>query len=339
MSSGYGCDRRSPCRDPQQQASRRSQVISDRASSGAEQRESEPPPKKRRSRDGVAVREPVDRPRSSAQVQSQVRHAAPYSESSARTSTHRALSFLDLPVEIRHEIYKLLLIQRDKLVWFHHQYTSLGLHAQILRTCRQIEREGSSVLYGLQIFYFRSVRQGITFTKAFAPNNASRIRKIHIEFMTNEWFGRLYDVIWPPHNPGELDPESVFGLFPYLNENTSLNLHFKTHHPQRPTNVISEEDKAKSFRTHTTRVLDRCEHVLLMILLERFRRQFVWERWMWKEFRDRDKWQEWKEWNVLSKGLTMSNIVATVLEEQGTDFLSCTLQVKSLSYCAKTAGH
>ena len=70
-----------------------------------------------------------------------------------------------------------------------------------------------------------------------------------------------------------------------------------------------------------------------------FQREFVWERWIWKEFWDRDEWQEWKEWNVLSKGLTMSNIAATVLEEQGTDFLSCTLQVKSLSYCAKTAGH
>ena len=324
MSSGYGCDRRSPCR------------------SGVEERESEPPRKKLRSRNKAAITEPLDRPQLGAQVQSQVRRAAPYTTSKSAAPSRRTLSILNLPAEIRHEIHKLLLIQPDKLVWFHRetQFTSLGLHVQILQTCRQIGREGSLVLYGFQTFYFRSVREAISLTKAFAPNNASRIRNIHIEFMTNEWFGRLYDVIWPPHNPGELDPESVFGLFPYLNENTSLNLHFKTHHPQRPTNVnpISEEDKAKSFRTHTTRVLDRCEHVLLMILLERFRRQFVWERWMWKEFRDRDEWQEWKEWNVLSKGLTMSNIVATVLEEQGTDFLSCTLQIRSLSHDAKSAG-
>ena len=341
MSSGCGRDRRSPRR-----GSECSRITNCSSSSEGEESGSEQPPKKRRSRAGAAV-DLSNRSRSNAQVQSQVQPVAPHttSELSAGTSTHRTLNLLDLPAEVRHGIYELLLIQPDKSVWFHQnhttQFASLGLHVQILRTCRQIKREGSSVLYALQTFYFRSVRQAVSFTKALPPSNAVQIRKIFIEVMTNEWVARLDDMIWPPHNPGELHPESVFGFFPYLSENTSLNLHFKTHHPQRPTNVDSgtDEDEATSSQSHLTWLLRKCQHDLLMIHLYLFQSGVVWERWMGKELWDRNEWQEWQEWNVLSKGLTMSNIVTIVLEEQRTDFLSCTLQIRSLNHSAKTAEH
>src|ERR1700722_3376414 len=63
----------------------------------------------------------------------------------------RPTTFLDLPVEIRIDIYDLLLVQR-RAVSFHgrllNDTVKFNVYPHVLRVCRQIHEEAASVFYG-----------------------------------------------------------------------------------------------------------------------------------------------------------------------------------------------
>jgi len=65
------------------------------------------------------------------------------------------MQFLDLPLEIRINIYRhLFSFPQSIQVWtfLPDQNKVLGLHAQLLHTCRQIASEAAPILYGIQRF-------------------------------------------------------------------------------------------------------------------------------------------------------------------------------------------
>ena len=74
-----------------------------------------------------------------------------------------AFRFLDLPREIRDEIYQICLVSDTmiKLSWLQHSSKNritakerrLDIHTDILRTCTQVRDEGRKIFYGLNMFY------------------------------------------------------------------------------------------------------------------------------------------------------------------------------------------
>ena len=70
--------------------------------------------------------------------------------------------FHKAPLEVRDNIYRLLLVKaHEEAVEFiewnnEHRYSRAGLHAAILRTCKQAYAEGLSVLYEKNVFNYRS---------------------------------------------------------------------------------------------------------------------------------------------------------------------------------------
>ncbi|KAF2773735.1 hypothetical protein EJ03DRAFT_305317 [Teratosphaeria nubilosa] len=105
--------------------------------------------------------------------------------------------FLDLPAELRNEIYRLVFVSEE-----HFNFggpTNFSRGAAFLRTCSQIHAEARSILYGENEFYFnrrtsrygsfwendwrelgyRSVRH---FLKQIGPTNTSLIRHVVFQF-------------------------------------------------------------------------------------------------------------------------------------------------------------
>ncbi|CAD0083224.1 unnamed protein product [Aureobasidium vineae] len=82
-----------------------------------------------------------------------------YSSTSSVTSeiskpnTTSKRSFLDLPAEIRNQIYRLAFVSKDKLDFAYPNNFSRS--SSLLRTCRQVHEEGRSILYSENTFYFQ----------------------------------------------------------------------------------------------------------------------------------------------------------------------------------------
>lgn len=106
-------------------------------------------------------------------------------------------SFLDLPAEIRNQIYRLAFVSEDKLDFAYPNNFSRS--SALLRTCRQVHEEGRSILYSENVFYFqrrkkeRAVRWTINsyeigykdirfFLKSIGLANVSLLRRLIIMF-------------------------------------------------------------------------------------------------------------------------------------------------------------
>ncbi|KAI9805241.1 MAG: hypothetical protein M1833_005694 [Piccolia ochrophora] len=63
--------------------------------------------------------------------------------------------FMSLPPELRNTVYQLVFIRKDPLD-FKDRY-NLCLSGGFLSTCKQVEREGTTVLYGENTFYFQRI--------------------------------------------------------------------------------------------------------------------------------------------------------------------------------------
>lgn len=115
--------------------------------------------------------------------------------------------FLNLPSELRHEIYKLVLIKnsgngpmmdsrntivlKDPPAWL--WYRNIG-GLPLLRTCRKINQEARVVLYSNSHFYVQ--RGAGYFTMNFLPmigGNAAFVRDLHFD-VPGSWVGKLCDV-------------------------------------------------------------------------------------------------------------------------------------------------
>ncbi|KXL44788.1 hypothetical protein M433DRAFT_139738 [Acidomyces richmondensis BFW] len=116
---------------------------------------------------------------------------------SAAAAAAAAAGFLDLPAELRNEIYRLVFVADLRLNFANPVNFDRG--AALLRTCRQCHQEGRSILYGENTFFFsrrtsrwgsfwenewrelgfRSIR---SFLKSIGPINTSLIRKVSFQF-------------------------------------------------------------------------------------------------------------------------------------------------------------
>jgi hypothetical protein len=91
--------------------------------------------------------------------------------------------FLALPIEIRLQIYDILLINRlnnykQKIIFTN--YKTRWADFEILQTCRQIYDEGNSILYSRNEFHFFSVDSAFKFIEQIGPVNFRSIRSLHI---------------------------------------------------------------------------------------------------------------------------------------------------------------
>ncbi|KAG9625482.1 hypothetical protein KCU82_g21882, partial [Aureobasidium melanogenum] len=71
----------------------------------------------------------------------------------SKPSTTSQRSFLDLPAEIRNQIYRLAFVSDEKLDFAYPNNFSRS--SSLLQTCRQVHEEGRSILYSENTFYFQ----------------------------------------------------------------------------------------------------------------------------------------------------------------------------------------
>ncbi|WPH00460.1 Hypothetical protein R9X50_00328900 [Acrodontium crateriforme] len=120
--------------------------------------------------------------------------------------------FLDLPAELRNEIYRMAFVRKNRLNFGSPKNFSRS--AAFLRTCSQVHQEGREILYGENEFYFnrrtsrygsfwedgwrelgfKSVRQ---FVKSIGVTNLSLMRHVSFQF----------DDATPCLNPGNMTHE------------------------------------------------------------------------------------------------------------------------------------
>jgi len=113
------------------------------------------------------------------------------------TSIKDKKGFLDIPAELRNQIYRHLLVKESNVCFAHPR--DFSRTAAILRTCRQVYEEARGILYGENEFRFerehRSLRQKYDISsnevgyKMFmrvlmliGPHNISKLRKLVIQF-------------------------------------------------------------------------------------------------------------------------------------------------------------
>ncbi|KAI9692096.1 MAG: hypothetical protein M1820_009531 [Bogoriella megaspora] len=113
--------------------------------------------------------------------------------------------FLDLPMELRIAVYKLLLKSRSQPLHFRMPLTSSAfdgdidlfnlryerapsetINVELLRTCRQIHMEATSVLYGDNVFAMTAVSDEDSQEACFLPNSTVTALKNH-----PDWFRRF----------------------------------------------------------------------------------------------------------------------------------------------------
>ena len=101
-------------------------------------------------------------------------------------------NFLDIPSEIRIQIYELLLADASLIVQYlfirngfrsmFRNKTPPALSAQILRTCQQIAREGASILYGKPRFDCSDCINGVEKLQAqIGPKNFGLIKRLTLD--------------------------------------------------------------------------------------------------------------------------------------------------------------
>lgn len=71
----------------------------------------------------------------------------------SKPSTASKRSFLDLPAEIRNQVYRLTFVSDEKLDFAYPNNFSRS--SSLLQTCRQVHEEGRSILYSENTFYFQ----------------------------------------------------------------------------------------------------------------------------------------------------------------------------------------
>ncbi|KAG9698063.1 hypothetical protein KCU95_g2924, partial [Aureobasidium melanogenum] len=115
----------------------------------------------------------------------------------SKPSTTSKRSFLDLPAEIRNQIYRLAFVSDEKLDFAYPNNFSRS--SSLLQTCRQIHEEGRSILYSENTFYFqrRKKEQAVRwstdvyeigykdirfFLKSIGLANVSLLRRVIIMF-------------------------------------------------------------------------------------------------------------------------------------------------------------
>ena len=107
------------------------------------------------------------------------------------------IGFLDLPGELRNMMYELILVTTK--VFELNRPTNFRRSAAFLRTCKQIEAEGTSILYGMNVFVFERSRQSRQerwrstsdeigyqdarfFLEMIGPRNVRQLRQVRFMF-------------------------------------------------------------------------------------------------------------------------------------------------------------
>lgn len=69
-------------------------------------------------------------------------------------STGNQAGFLDLPAELRNDIYKRIIVEKNKVIKFA-PAENFSHHAALLRTCKTVYQEARQFLYGEHEFHFK----------------------------------------------------------------------------------------------------------------------------------------------------------------------------------------
>ncbi|KAK4548883.1 hypothetical protein LTR36_008656 [Oleoguttula mirabilis] len=182
-------------------------------------------------------------------------------------STEKHAGFLDLPAELRNEIYRLVFVGEGRLKFANP--TTFGRSAAFLRTCSQVHEEGRSILYAENDFYFarrmsrygsfwedewkelgfRSVRK---FLKIIGPMNTGLIRNVSLQ---------LEDAI-PCLNPDKMSHEdrrfvhddTLMSILRHLGDHGNLQKLMLNFHGRRRVETTDER-----FLTNLKRV--KADHV------------------------------------------------------------------------------
>lgn len=113
---------------------------------------------------------------------------------------------LDVPFEIRLEIYRYLLTRRELIelqpnIVFSGQWPNKNFppntkrHPVILLVSRQLSEEALSVLYGENVFRFSFNRSRLTIFSQFAPANRQRIRRLQLVALHDmTFYSSLHDL-------------------------------------------------------------------------------------------------------------------------------------------------
>lgn len=107
--------------------------------------------------------------------------------------TKNKQTFLDLPGEIRNEIYKLALVQK-KPIPINQQYgKAVKLNMALFRTCKVVHEEASPLFYSLNQLDCADVSEAkiASFLARIGHRNASYISHMILDFPE-------FDVHWPP---------------------------------------------------------------------------------------------------------------------------------------------
>jgi hypothetical protein len=126
----------------------------------------------------------VSKPPAGEDKGNEVRAPAPSSYISSYSAPHIGNSkcfFLAFPIEIRLQIYDILLISRinnQKQTIYYTGYR--WVHVEILQTCRQIYDEGNYILYSQNQFRFYYVDSTLEFVDQIGPVNFGSIRSLQI---------------------------------------------------------------------------------------------------------------------------------------------------------------
>lgn len=110
------------------------------------------------------------------------------------------LAFLKLPTELRLQVYRSLLVSKYRVkitknelqntkrpsdgqslrVRFHLDMSNNDINSRVLRACRRVHDEASSILYGHNTWHFVVNTWFEDFLQHIGPNNASSIRYLHL---------------------------------------------------------------------------------------------------------------------------------------------------------------
>ncbi|KAM3424480.1 hypothetical protein BST61_g6484 [Cercospora zeina] len=102
--------------------------------------------------------------------------------------TRTRISFLDLPAELRNDVYQRALVLEDRVISVSGENgralpRNLPAAMNILLTNRQIYKEASSILYGDNTWYANTEEEAKTFLNTISRTNVARIRYFELKFV------------------------------------------------------------------------------------------------------------------------------------------------------------
>lgn len=97
---------------------------------------------------------------------------------------NNSTTFLTLPLEIRRQVFDLLVEEEDRVVKIPRRGPLIhgvsDLSAQLLRACKQVHKEAAEELYSRNAFQTKRPQQLIEFVRLIGPTNVKHLRTLYL---------------------------------------------------------------------------------------------------------------------------------------------------------------